>query len=355
MKNNITKNSLTITRPDDWHLHLRDGTALKAVLPDSAHQFGRAIIMPNLSPPVSDSSAALLYKQRITDLLTTDSALNKRESFEPLMTIYLTDNTTPEMIAEAVADDVVVAAKLYPAGATTNSDLAVTNIKNIWDTLEKMAELEMPLLLHGEVTTSGVDIFDREACFIDQVLSNIVERIPQLRIVLEHITTKEGVEFVESGSTNIAATITAHHLLISRNAMFQGGMRPHYYCLPLLKREEHRIALLNAATSGNPKFFLGTDSAPHPQHAKESGCGCAGIYTAHAAIELYAEAFESVDKIEMLEGFSSFYGADFYRLPHNIDTITLHREEWEVPNSLEFGTESLIPFRAGEKLHWKML
>jgi len=355
MKNNITKNSLTITRPDDWPLHLRDGTALKAVLPDSAHQFGRAIIMPNLSPPVSDSSAALLYKQRITDLLTTDSALNKRESFEPLMTIYLTDNTTPEMIAEAVADDVVVAAKLYPAGATTNSDLAVTNIKNIWDTLEKMAELEMPLLLHGEVTTSGVDIFDREACFIDQVLSNIVERIPQLRIVLEHITTKEGVEFVESGSTNIAATITAHHLLISRNAMFQGGMRPHYYCLPLLKREEHRIALLNAATSGNPKFFLGTDSAPHPQHAKESGCGCAGIYTAHAAIELYAEAFESVDKIEMLEGFSSFYGADFYRLPHNIDTITLHREEWEVPNSLEFGTESLIPFRAGEKLHWKML
>ena len=340
--------NLTIQRPDDWHLHVRDGDVLRTVIAHTASQFGRAIIMPNLKPPVTNTDAALNYRQRILDVLPADSR------FEPLMTLYLTDNTSPETIRVAQASGVVKAVKYYPAGATTHSDAGVTRIENTWPALEAMQETGLPLLVHGEVTDPDVDIFDREAVFIEQVLQPVVKRFPALKIVLEHITTRQGIAFVTDMPKTIAGTLTAHHLLLNRNALFVGGIHPHNYCLPILKREQHRQALLDAATSGNPKFFLGTDSAPHPKQAKESACGCAGLYTAHAAIELYAEAFEQADALDKLEGFASHFGADFYGLPRNDDTISLVREDWAVPDSYPMGNDKLIPMRAGETLHWKL-
>ncbi len=340
--------NLTIQRPDDWHLHVRDGDVLHTVIAHTASQFARAIIMPNLKPPVTDTDAALHYRQRILDALPAGSR------FDPLMTLYLTDNTSPDIIRVAQASGVVKAVKYYPAGATTNSDAGVTRLENTWPALEAMQEAGMPLLVHGEVTDPDVDIFDREAVFIEQVLHPIVKRFPALKIVLEHVTTRQGIAFITDMPDTIAGTLTAHHLLLNRNALFVGGIRPHNYCLPILKREQHRQALLDAATSGNPKFFLGTDSAPHPQHAKESACGCAGLYTAHAAIELYAEAFEQAGALDKLEGFASHFGADFYGLPRNADTITLTREDWTVPNDYPMGNNKLIPMRAGETLHWKL-
>ncbi|VAW72467.1 Dihydroorotase, partial [hydrothermal vent metagenome] len=303
-KRNPHTMNLTIQRPDDWHLHVRDGEALRTVIGHTAHQFSRAIIMPNLKPPVTDIEAALAYRQRILDALPADS------TFEPLMTLYLTDNTSPEDILAAQNNGAVKAVKYYPAGATTNSDAGVSRIENTWPALEAMQETGLPLLVHGEVTDPAVDIFDREALFIEQVLQPIAKRFPTLKIVLEHITTQQGIEFVTDMPANVAGTLTAHHLLLNRNALFTGGIRPHNYCLPVLKREQHRLALVEAATSGNPKFFLGTDSAPHPQQAKESACGCAGMYTAHAAIELYAEAFEQAGSLDKLEGFASHFGPD---------------------------------------------
>jgi len=340
--------TLTITRPDDWHLHLRDGAAMAAVVGDSARQFGRAIVMPNLAPPITTVEHALDYRQRILDSLPAG------HNFTPLMTLYLTDQTTPDEIEKAARSKHVKAVKLYPAGATTNSDSGVTDLSHVQETLRTMAACELPLLVHGEVTDPAVDLFDREARFIDDKLIPMLEQTPGLRLVFEHLTTEQGVQFVEQADDNIAATITAHHLLMNRNAMFQGGIRPHLYCLPVLKRERHREALVRAATSGNSKFFLGTDSAPHPRHAKESGCGCAGMYTAHAAIELYAEAFERADALDKLEGFASHHGPDFYRLPRNHDTVTLYKESWEVPAEHPFGTEKLVPFRAGETIPWKL-
>ena len=339
---------LTITRPDDWHLHLRDGALMQSVLPDTARQFARAIVMPNLRPPVTTTAQALEYRQRILAALPADAA------FEPLMTLYLTDNTTAEEIHRAHASGFVYAVKLYPAGATTNSDAGVTDIRKAYPALTAMQRCGIPLLVHGEVTDPAVDVFDREAVFIDQVMLPLLRDMPGLHVVFEHITTRNAVQFVESAADNIAATITAHHLLYNRNAMFVGGIRPHYYCLPVLKREQHREALGEAATSGSSKFFLGTDSAPHAQSAKETACGCAGIYTAHAAIELYAQAFEQLSALDKLEGFASFYGADFYHLPRNKQTITLRREEWQVPASLGFGEHSLVPLRAGETMQWKL-
>ncbi|TAN83616.1 MAG: dihydroorotase [Gallionella sp.] len=339
---------LTITRPDDWHLHLRDGALMQSVLPDTARQFARAIVMPNLRPPVTTTEQAQAYRARIL------AALPAGAKFEPLMTLYLTDNTTPQEIRRAKQSGVIHAVKLYPAGATTNSDAGVTDIRKTYLALEEMQRCGMPLLVHGEVTDSSVDVFDREAVFIERVLQPLLKDLPQLRAVFEHITTRDAVQFVMSAPENIAATITAHHLLYNRNAMFSGGMRPHYYCLPVLKRELHREALGQAAASGNPKFFLGTDSAPHAQHTKEAACGCAGIYTAHAAIELYAEAFEQLGAPDKLEGFASFYGADFYRLPRNSDKITLRKESWKVPASVGFGEHRLVPLRAGENVTWKM-
>ena len=341
-------NTLTITRPDDWHLHLRDGAEMQAVLADTARRFGRAIVMPNLRPPVITTDLALAYRQRILDVLPAGS------DFQPLMTLYLTDNTTPEEIALARASGMVHGVKLYPAGATTNSDSGVTDIAKCQGALEAMAEHGLPLLVHGEVTTPLVDVFDREQVFIGRVLAPLVERLPALKVVFEHVTTRQAVDFVKSAPANVAATITAHHLLYSRNAMFAGGIRPHMYCLPVLKREEHRWALLGAATSGNPKFFLGTDSAPHARNAKEAGCGCAGIYTAHAALELYAEAFEAARALDKLEGFASFYGADFYGLPRNTAQVTLVKENWDVPAELPFGNSVLVPLRAGEQVGWKL-
>ena len=340
--------TLTLTRPDDWHLHLRDGDALKAVVGDSARQFARAIVMPNLVPPVTTVERALAYHQRIVDALPEES------HFEPLMTLYLTDQTKPAEIEKAVERGIIKAVKLYPAGATTNSDSGVTDFNNVRDTLQTMATCGLPLLVHGEVTNPEVDLFDREARFIEEKLVPMLEQSPEIRLVFEHITTEQGVNFVKQAGENIAATITAHHLLMNRNAMFQGGMRPHHYCLPVLKRETHRQALIKAATSGSPKFFLGTDSAPHPRHAKESGCGCAGMYTAHAAIELYAEAFEAADALDKLEQFASFNGPDFYRLPRNSETITLQKEHWEVPAEIPFGEAPLVPFRAGESISWRL-
>lgn len=341
--------TLTITRPDDWHLHLRDGPEMRAVLPDTARRFGRAIVMPNLRPPVTTTELAQAYRERIL------AALPAGADFQPLMTLYLTDNTSPDEIALAKARGIVHGVKLYPAGATTNSDSGVTDIAKCYGTLEAMQEHDLPLLVHGEVTNPQVDVFDREQVFIGRVLLPLVERFPHLRIVFEHITTRQAAEFVKSAPSNVAATITAHHLLYSRNAMFSGGIRPHMYCLPVLKREEHRWALVSAATSGNPKFFLGTDSAPHAQHAKESACGCAGIYTAHAAIELYAEVFEAAKALDKLEAFASFYGADFYHLPRNSGTVTLVKESWEAPAKLTFGNDALVPLRAGEKIGWKLV
>ena len=343
-----TINTLILTRPDDWHLHLRDGEALKAVLPDSARQFARAIIMPNLRPPVTNTALAAAYRQRI--LAALPSGLN----FEPLMTLYLTDNTSAEEIRAAVASGVVHGVKFYPAGATTNSDSGVTDLRHCRQALAEMEKLGLPLLLHAEVTDTQVDVFDRERVFIERHMVAIVKDYPALKVVFEHITTKDAADFVLQSPSNVAATITAHHLLMNRNAMFVGGIQPHHYCLPILKREEHRQALLRAATSGNAKFFLGTDSAPHAKHTKEAACGCAGMYTAHAAMELYAEAFDAVGALDKLEGFASFYGADFYGLPRNTDRIQLHRQSWTVPASLPFAGDSIIPLRAGQPIAWKM-
>lgn len=340
---------LTLTRPDDWHLHLRDGPALASVLPDTARRFARAIVMPNLKPPVTTTEMARAYRQRIL------AALPPGLAFEPLMTLYLTDNTPPAEISAARASGLVHGVKYYPAGATTHSDAGVTDISRCFDTLAVMEEVGMPLLIHGEVTDPGVDVFDREAVFIERVLMPLLKRFPRLKVVLEHITTRDAVQFVESAPPNVAATITVHHLLYNRNAMFAGGIRPHMYCLPVLKRETHRQALLAAATSGNPKFFLGTDSAPHARHAKETACGCAGIYTAHAAIELYAEVFEAMGALSRLEVFASFHGADFYGLPRNRDRLTLVRETWTVPRELAFGQDTLVPLRAGETVAWRLV
>ncbi len=340
---------LTLTRPDDWHLHLRDGSLMQSVLPDTARQFARAVVMPNLRPPVTGTSQALEYRQRILAALPAGAA------FEPLMTLYLTDNTSAEEIRRAKASGAVHAVKLYPAGATTNSDAGVTDLRKTYAALEEMQKLGMPLLVHGEATDPAVDVFDREAVFIERVMLPLLRDMPGLRVVFEHITTLDAAQFVIDAPDNVAATITAHHLLYNRNAMFSGGMRPHYYCLPVLKRELHREALGRAVASGSPKFFLGTDSAPHAQQTKEAACGCAGIYTAHAAIELYAEAFEQLGALDKLEGFASFYGADFYRLPRNTETITLRRESWQVPASVGFGEHRLVPLRAGETMKWKLV
>jgi dihydroorotase len=338
---------LTFTRPDDWHLHLRDGALMRSIVQDTARQFARAIVMPNLRPPVTTTEQAQAYRARIL------AALPAGTKFEPLMTLYLTDNTTAEEIRRARQSGVIHAVKLYPAGATTNSDAGVTDIRKAYPALEEMQRCGMPLLVHGEVTDKNVDVFDREAVFIERVMMPLLRDLPQLRAVFEHITTKDAVQFVTSAPNHIAATITVHHLLYNRNAMFSGGLRPHYYCLPVLKREVHREALGKAATSGNPKFFLGTDSAPHAQHTKETACGCAGCYTAHAAIELYAEAFEQLNALDKLEAFASFYGADYYRLPRNTGKITLSKESWNVPDSLAFGEHKLVPLRAGETVAWK--
>jgi len=340
---------LTLKRPDDWHLHLRDGAAMASVLADSARRFARAIVMPNLQPPVRTTQQALDYRERIL------GALPRGAAFEPLMTLYLTDDTPPEEIARAKLSGRVFGVKLYPAGATTNSESGVTRLSRCFHTLEKMEELGVPLLVHGESADPQIDVFDREQTFIEEVLGPTVARFSKLKVVLEHITTREAVQYVEVTGDNVAATITAHHLLLNRNALFMGGIRPHHYCLPVLKREEHRDALVGAAVSGNPKFFLGSDSAPHARGAKESGCGCAGIYTAHAAIELYAVAFEEADALDKLEGFASEFGARFYGLPANRDSITLVREEWTVPEKLPFGGEELVPLRAGETLPWKII
>ena len=339
---------ITITRPDDWHLHLRDGDTLRTVLPDTARQFARAIVMPNLKPPVRTAEDAHAYRERIL------AALPAGMKFDPLMTLYLTNNTDPAEIARAQASGIVHAVKYYPAGATTNSDMGLTDLINGYAVIAEMEKLGMPLLIHGEVTDPSIDVFDREAVFIERHLIPLTRAFPALKVVLEHITTQQGAQFVVDAPVNIAATITAHHLLYNRNAMFQGGIRPHFYCLPILKREQHRLALVKAATSGNAKFFLGTDSAPHPQGAKESACGCAGIYTAHAAIELYAEAFESARALDKLEAFASFNGADFYGLPRNTDTMTLIKESWIVPNEIELGGDKLIPLRAGEQVGWRI-
>ncbi len=340
--------SLTITRPDDWHLHLRDGAALKAVLPDTAKQFARAIVMPNLRPPVTTTALAIAYRQRILD------ALPAGLSFEPLMTLYLTDKTSAQEIALAKASGIVHGVKLYPAGATTNSDSGVTDLAHCVEALETMQKLGVPLLAHAEVTDSDVDVFDRERVFIERHMIPLLKKFPALKVVFEHITTKDAADFVTEAPGHIAATITAHHLLMNRNDMFKGGIQPHHYCLPILKREEHRVALVKAAISGNAKFFLGTDSAPHARHTKEAACGCAGMYTAHTAIELYAEAFENAGALDKLQGFASFYGADFYGLPRNKETITLLKESWQVPDNLPFDNDVLVPLRAGQSLAWKL-
>lgn len=338
---------LTLTRPDDWHIHLRDGAALAYTVPDVARAFARAIIMPNLVPAVVDAATAVAYRQRI------EAHIPAEANFTPLMTLYLTDHTSPATIAEARAAG-VVAAKLYPAGATTNSDAGVTSISRIYPVLEAMQREGMPLLIHGEVTDSEIDIFDREQRFLERTLGPLIQDFPDLKVVLEHITTADAVAFVQDAGPQVAATITAHHLLYNRNHMLAGGIRPHYYCLPILKRQTHQQALMAAAISGSKKFFLGTDSAPHAQHTKEAACGCAGCYTAHAAIELYAEAFEAAGALDKLEGFASHYGPDFYELPRNHDTITLVRQPWQLPATLNFGEHSLVPLRANEILHWRV-
>ncbi len=339
---------ITLTRPDDWHLHVRDGAALSTVVPHTAAQFGRAIIMPNLKPPVTTAAQALAYKARI------QAAVPAGMAFEPLMTLYLTDNLAPDEIKRA-RDAGVVACKLYPAGATTNSDAGVTDIRKIYPVLEAMQREGLLLLVHGEVTSSDIDLFDREAVFIEQQLQPLRRDFPGLKIVMEHITTKEAAQYVAGSDDLLGATITAHHLLYNRNAIFTGGIRPHYYCLPVLKRETHRLALVQAATSGNRKFFLGTDSAPHPAHLKEHATGCAGCYTAHAALEMYAEAFDAAGALDQLEAFASFNGADFYGLPRNSGTVTLRRESWTPPESFAFGEAELKPLRAGEALPWRLV
>ncbi len=345
---NITE-SISLCRPDDWHLHVRDGSTLATVIAHTARQFARAIIMPNLQPPVTDTAAAMAYRQRILD--NVPAGLD----FTPLMTLYLTDNTPGDEILRARDSGMIHAVKLYPSGATTHSDAGVTNIEKTYDTLAVMAECGMPLLVHGEVTDPDVDVFDREQVFIEQQLMPMLSAIPNLRVVLEHITTQDAVNFILDAPERVAATITAHHLLLNRNAMFAGGIRPHHYCLPVLKREQHRRALIEAIRSGHPRFFLGTDSAPHARRAKESGCGCAGIYTAHAALELYVEAFEQAGALDKFEAFASFNGPDFYGLPRNTDKITINRKQWQVASEFPMGNEdTIIPFRAGESLQWKL-
>jgi dihydroorotase len=339
---------LSITKPDDWHLHLRDGAQMASVVPHTARRFARAIVMPNLGSPVTDTVQAIAYRERIL------TALPEGQRLEPLMTLYLTDSLSPGEITRALEYGVVSGAKLYPAGATTNSENGVTRVERIYPVLEAMQRLDLPLLVHGEVTAGEVDIFDREPRFIDEVLTPLVRDFPGLRIVLEHITTSDAVDFIREAPSRLAATITPHHLLYNRNAILAGGIRPHFYCLPVLKREAHRQALLAAATSGNPKYFLGTDSAPHGRENKEASCGCAGIYSAHAAIELYAEAFEQVGALDRLEGFASRFGADFYRLPRNHERIRLIRDPWPVPSSYPFGRSRLVPLRAGETVAWRL-
>ncbi len=341
--------TLTITRPDDWHLHVRNGAVLKTVLPHTAKQFARAIIMPNLKPPVTTVEQALAYREEILQ------AIPPGMDFKPLMTLYLTNSTTVEEIKKAVESDYVHAVKLYPAGATTNSDAGVANINALYPIFAAMEKYDLPLQVHGEVTNEACDIFDRERAFIESHLSAIHHNFPALRIIMEHLTTAEAVEFVQSTHANIAATITPQHLLFNRNALFAGGLRPHHYCLPILKREHHRLALVAAATSGNPKFFLGTDSAPHQTALKENACGCAGCYSANAALELYTEAFDRAEALDKLEGFASFYGADFYRLPRNTTTVTLEKSAWQVPESYQDNEVKITPLKAGETLSWKLL
>jgi dihydroorotase len=339
--------SITITRPDDWHLHLRDGATIASVLPHTARQFGRAIVMPNLKPPVTTTAQAIAYRERIL------AALPAGMQFEPLMVLYLTNNTPPEEIQKAKDSGVVHAVKLYPAGATTNSDAGVTNLSNCYKTLEMMQRLGMPFLVHGEVTDPDIDIFDREAVFIDRVMQPLRRDMPELNVVFEHITTKDAAQYVAEADHHVGATITAHHLLYNRNEIFKGGIRPHYYCLPVLKRETHRQALVAAATSGSNKFFLGTDSAPHPKGMKEHACGCAGCYTALHAMELYAQAFDQAGALDKLEQFASFNGPDFYNLPRNTDTITLTREDWTIPAELPLGETTVVPLNGGETMQWK--
>jgi len=339
---------LTLIRPDDWHLHLRDGNILESVLPATARCFARAIVMPNLKPPVTTVAAAAAYRERILAALPADSA------FEPLMTLYLTDNTPAEEIRKAADSDFVHAVKYYPAGATTNSDSGVTDFKHTGPALEAMQAAGLPLLLHGEVTDPEIDIFDREAVFIERHLQPLVQAFPELKMVLEHVTTRDAVDFVSEAPAHIGATITVHHLLLNRNAMFEGGLRPHHYCLPIIKRETHRRALVAAATGGNPKFFLGTDSAPHPRGAKESDCGCAGVYSAPAALELYAQVFDEAGALDRLEGFASLHGADFYRLPRNRGQLTLERSAWQVPAALGAGADTIVPLRAGQRVAWRV-
>jgi len=341
--------SITIVRPDDWHLHLRDGATLASVLPHSARQFGRAIVMPNLKPPVTTTAAAVAYRERIM------AALPSGMKFEPLMTLYLTDNTPADEIVRAQESGVVHAVKLYPAGATTNSDAGVTDLSKCYKTLEMMQEVGMPFLVHGEVTDQDIDLFDREAVFIERVMRPLRRDFPALNIVFEHITTKDAAQYVAEAEGPIAATITAHHLLYNRNEIFKGGIRPHYYCLPVLKREEHRLALVTAATSGDERFFLGTDSAPHAKGAKEAACGCAGCYTALHAMELYTEAFERAGALEKLEAFASLNGPAFYGLPVNTETITLKREQWVLPEALPLADQTVVPLNAGETINWKMV
>ncbi len=340
---------LSLLRPDDWHLHVRDGAHLASVVPFTARQFARAIIMPNLKPPVTTVAAAAAYRERIVQ------AVPAPYQFEPLMTLYLTDTTSPEEIVAAKASGFIFGAKLYPSGATTNSDAGVTSIEKIFPVLEAMQAADLVFQVHGEVTDPNVDVFDRERVFIDRILTHLVERFPKLRIVMEHVTTREGVQFVTGARAGVGATITPQHLLLNRNAIFQGGIRPHNYCLPVLKREHDRQALVEAATSDNQRFFLGTDSAPHARHTKENSCGCAGVFSAHAAIELYAEAFEAAGRLDRLQAFASERGADFYGLPRNTSRITLRRAEWTPPATYRFGSEELTPFRAGEPMAWQLV
>ncbi len=340
--------TITITRPDDWHLHLRDGAAMRDVLPHTAARFARAIVMPNLKPPVTTTGLALAYRERIRGALPPGSR------FEPLMTLYLTDNTPPDEIIRARQSGAVHAVKYYPAGATTNSDSGVTALEKCFPVLEAMEKAGMPLLVHGEVTDADIDVFDRERVFIERTLAPLVERFQGLKVVMEHITTREAAAFVTAAPQRVAATLTPQHLLLNRNALFTGGVRPHNYCLPILKREIHREALVAAATSGNPKFFLGTDSAPHARHTKENDCGCAGMYTAHAGIELYAEVFAAAGALDRLEAFAAHSGADFYGLPRNSEKITLQQQSWEVPASVPFGADTLVPMRAGGAVQWRI-
>jgi len=340
---------LTLTRPDDWHLHLRDGAHLASVLPFTARQFARAVVMPNLKPPVTTVELARAYRDRIL------SSLPSNLGFGPLMTLYLTDKTPPSEIRAARSSGFIVGAKLYPAGATTHSDAGVTSMEKVFPALEAMEESGLVLQVHGEVTAPEVDVFDRERVFIDRVLADVVRRFPELKVVFEHVTTREAVEFVRAAHEGVGATVTPQHLLLNRNALFQGGIRPHHYCLPVLKRERDREALIEAATSDNPRFFLGTDSAPHARHTKENACGCAGIFSAHAALELYAEAFEQAGRLDRLQAFASERGADFYGLPRNTSKITLVRETWTPPAAYPFGEEEIVPFRAGETIAWRLI